>query len=199
LTIRPVGAHSSGWSENMSVAHFGGDYTVRTRVLLLAIGIMLFTVRLLAQCGSSLCDGTHTLGAPSALTGGCQMNEAGAYVCANLEVQCNENFGSTSGAGSSSASAAHQITVYNNNTKQSILTGSLFPIPTNGNGFSCNLSCSGTGASSPLVTSVTHTTTGCPAGIGVPYYFSHTVFYGSVNVGDVWSNQNTIMSSVITP
>jgi hypothetical protein len=64
----------------MSVAHFGGDYMVRTRVLLLAIGIgiMLFTVRLLAQCGSSLCDGTHTLGAPSALTGGCQMNEAGA-------------------------------------------------------------------------------------------------------------------------
>jgi hypothetical protein len=183
----------------MSVAHFGGDYVVRTRVLLLAIGIMLFTARLLAQCGSSLCDGTHSLGAPSAIYTGCQVNEAGAPTCANLEVQCNVNFGSTSGAGTSSASAAHQIVVYNNTTKQSILTGSLFPLPTNGNGFSCNLSCSGTGASSPLVYSGTHTTTGCSAGVGTPHFFTHTVFYGIVGVGDMWTSQNTIMSSVITP
>lgn len=71
------------------------------------------------------------------------------------------------------------------------------PIPSNGNGFVCNLYCNGGGPFAPLEASFTHTSTTCPASVGTPYYVSHTVYYGSRAPG--WTASSTIQSAVITP
>jgi len=146
-----------------------------------------------------LCSGTHTLGTLTALYTGCQKNSGGGYVDANLEVVCNENFGSGSGTALQTTTAQHLWAIINNTTKQSIFHGSAYDIPQNGGGFVCNLSCTGTGASSPYVYTITHYLTLCQAYVGTPYYASHTVYYGDFSIGTGWSQSNTISSNVCTP
>jgi hypothetical protein len=116
--------------------------------LLMSLALMLAGSSLLA-CTSSLCAGTHGLSAPGALYTGCTKG-GGMYVTANLTINCQQTLSSGTGTGTDTAAGVHQCVIIDQSTQQSTFAGSEYPIPNNGNGFACNLSCSGSGANAPL-------------------------------------------------
>ncbi len=95
------------------------------------IGVMLVSLAAtvaspaLCWCTSSLCSGTHTLTNFLAVYTGCQKNDGGSYVTANLQIDCSQTLASGSGTGSDTAAAAHQWVIIDNSTKQAVFTGQL--------------------------------------------------------------------------